>query len=946
MPDRRSPYEPHGPEGESTGPLPAGEAPEPVRDWTHDLREQLAGLRLEPAREAEIVEELSQHLDDRYEALRADGTSHAEARRLVIEELREPGVFAGRMQSLAQAQTLAAIAPGAPSGGLLNGLWQDLRYASRTLRQHPGFTATIVLTLGIGIAVNATVFTLVNAAVLRPFPFEQPDRVVQLGTGALPGGGVGMLSYPDLQEWQAETTTMERVGASRQSGMTIADEDQPAARLSGAYISWTMFPLLGVQPVIGRGFVEADDRAGAPPVAILGDETWRSRYGADPGVVGRTVRISGVPATVIGIMPPGFAYPDREQLWLPLAALPEAERTSRLVTLTTFGRLRQEVSIDQARAEFAGFVAARAERYPDGPSGRAGVEVPRFSGELMVTLGLLLGAVGFVLLIACANVANLLLARAAERTRDVTLRLALGASRWRIVRQLLVESLLLAAAGGLCGLVLGHVGVRLFFNLPPDLAAPYWVQFTMDRVVFGYVALLSAGSAIVCGLVPAWHAARTSLTAALHDAGRTTAGSRTRRRWTGAFVVAQVTLALVLLTGAAIMIQSVMRVVRHDVGIDTRGLMTATIDLQPAADTPERRLLLLDQLDERLASMPQVAAALASLAPLEAGVVRRGVRLDSRSDAPADTLPRASLVYVGPRYFEVIGASAPRGLPPLADALLDDNSVIVNERFARTFFPDEPVIGRRFQVTPGERWLTITGVVTDIRQHHIRYILEGPLPGWDPGMVIYRPYSALAENPSEFGNPLGIGNPLAGGALMTILARSASGPPSGPEAAASFVVDRVREVHPDLAVFGVSTLDDVLMRQLPAQRVIGPLFATFALVALLLATCGVYAVTAYAVSHRMRELGVRIALGADARRVWWAVTGTTLRQLAIGLVLGSAGAVAVSTVLPASLFGSEGLDPLLLAGIATVLVAAGLTASAVPARRALRVDPMTTLRAE
>jgi hypothetical protein len=382
------------------------------------------------------------------------------------------------------------------------------------------------------------------------------------------------------------------------------------------------------------------------------------------------------------------------------------------------------------------------------------------------------------------------------------------------------------------------------------------------------------------------------------------------------------------------MIQGVMRLVRHDVGIDTRGLMTATIDLQPAARTPDRRLLLLDQLDERLASMPQVSAALASHAPLGGAFVRR-VRLDTNAGAPADTLPRVSLVYVGPRYFDVTGASTRPGLPPLADALLDSDAVVVNERFAAKFFPGEPVIGRRFRVTPGERSLTIAGVVADIRQHHLRYLLEGA-PGWDPGAVIYRPYTALAENPSEMENRLDMG------AFMTILARSTS----GPEAAASLVVDRVRAVHPDVPVFGVSTLEDVLASQLSTQRLIGPLFAISALIALLLATCGVYAVTAYAVSHRMREIGVRIALGADARRVWWAVTSATLRQLAIGVVLGGAGAAAVSTVLPASLFGSEGLDPLLLASIAAVLVASGLTATAVPARRALRVDPMTTLRAE
>jgi predicted permease len=893
-------------------------------------------LRLEPAREAEIVEELSQHLDDRYEELRATGVSHAEARRRVVEELSERGTLTRRMQSLSQAQTPAQMAPGAPSGSLLSGLWHDLRYALRTLRQRPGVAATIVLTLGAGIAVNTTVFTLVNAAVLRPFPFEEPDRVVQIGMMLLPDG-VGTLSYPALLEWQAATTTMEEVGATRQSGMTLSGDGRSAARLAGAYISWTMFPLLGVQPAVGRGFVEADDRAGAPLVAILSNETWRTRYGADPNVVGRTVRISGLPATVIGVMPAGFEYPDREKLWLPLAALPEADRTSRLLTLTTFGRLRQGISIDQARAEFTGFVTAVAERDPGAYPGvvRAGLEAPGFGGELMVTLGLLLGAVGFVLLIACANVANLLLARAADRARDVTLRLALGASRWRIVRQLLVESLVLAAAGGLCGFVLGHAGIRLFLTLPPDMAPPYWVQFTMDRVVFGYLALVSAGSAIACGLVPAWHAARTSLTAALHDAGHTSTGSRTRRRWTGAFVVAQVTLALVLLAGAAILIQSVLRMVRHDVGIDARGLMTATIDLQPAAQTTDRRLLLLNQLDERLAAMPQVAAALASHAPLEGALVRR-IRLDAHADLPADRLPRASLVYVGPRYFDVTGASTTPGRPPLTNALLEGDGVIVNERFAATFFPDEPVIGQRFRVTPGERWLTITGVVGDIQQHHIRYIAEGPPRGWDPGAVIYRPYTALVENPSEMESRIDMG------AFMTILARSAS----GPDAAASLVADRVRQVHPDVPVFGVSTLDEVLTRQLATQRLIGPLFATFGLIALLLATCGVYAVTAYAVSHRMRELGVRVALGADARRVWWAVTGGTLRQLALGLVLGAAGAAAVSTVLPASLFGSEGLDPLLLAGVAAVLVAAGLTATAVPARRALRVDPVTTLRAE
>jgi putative ABC transport system permease protein len=374
-------------------------------DWTKDLRAHLAGLRLDAAREGEIVEELSQHLDDRSEELRAGGASEAEARRLALGELHEPGEFARRMQRLSQAHVPPPAPLGQPGAGVLDGLWHDLRYAARTLRQHPGFAATIVLTLGVGIAVNTTVFTLVNAAVLRPMPFVDHDRVVRLGIVNTSTGSVAGLSYAEFQDWQAATATFEQIGASADRGVSLSGDDRPAVSAAGAYVSWNTFPLLGVQPAAGRVFTEAEDRVGAPPVVVLGDEIWRTRYGADPSVVGRTVRVAGVPSTVIGVMPAGFGFPDNERLWLPLAALPDAERTSRSARfLDVYGRLRPDVTIQQATAELAGIAAALADRHPETNRGFG----PRVTSlgiapAMVATLTLLLGAVGSVLLIACPN---------------------------------------------------------------------------------------------------------------------------------------------------------------------------------------------------------------------------------------------------------------------------------------------------------------------------------------------------------------------------------------------------------------------------------------------------------------------------------------------------------------------------------------------------------------
>ena len=904
--------------------------PDPSKgSWTRELRARLAGLHLSPAREAEIVDELAQHLDDRCEELRAAGSSDTDARRLALAELSEGGGLADRMQALSQAHTPAPIVHGRSSAGWLRGFREDMRYAARIMKRQPWFAATIVVTLGLGIAVNNTVFTIVNAVVLRPQPFESADRIVQLNVRNVGNAQnpVSELSYPDFQEWQTARRTFEHIVATEERAVDVADEQRAPAVVRAAYVSWNTFKLIGHPPALGRDFTAADDRTGASPAVILGGTLWRAHFGADPAIVGKTIRVNGVPSTVIGVMPPEVGFPDRVEFWLPLVSLPEAERTSRSThILDGFGRLRPGVTIEQAATELDGITAALAERYPDTNRNTASFVTPfRIAPPIMAVLIALLGAVGFVLLIACANVANLLLARAADRSRDVTLRLALGASRWRIVRQLLVESVLLSAAGGLCGLALSYPAVQAFQNLPAEAAPPSWVQFTMDWRVFTYLVVLCAGSALVCGLVPAWQASRPNLVAMLNDATRGSAGSRTRQRWMSTFVVAQVALALVLLTGAALMMQNLIGLLRTDAGVDTSDLTQMSFDLRRRDYDRERRLLLLGQLEERLASGPGVQAALASAAPLDEALTRR-LQIEGQAVATPDTLPLVSMLRVGQRYFDVVGAPVIAGRALAADDVRQpDDNVVINERFARMHFPDGAAVGKRILlIEPNAslntardvRWMTIVGVVGNVRQRLL------PSGEFDP--VVYTSY---ATDPPQ---------------TMQVLARASA----GPTAAAAFVDAELRALDPDVPLLPVSTVDEALARRLWPQRLFGSMFAIFASIAMLLATCGLYAVTSYAVSRRTREIGVRVALGADSRKVWWAVTGTTLRQLSIGVVIGTAGAAAIAAVLPAFLVGSGGGNCLVLAGVVTLLVAAGITASTVPARRAMRLDPTAALQSE
>ena len=502
------------------------------------------------------------------------------------------------------------------------------------MRRQPGFAATIVVTLAVGIAVNTTVFTIVNAAVLRPMPFKDADRLVNLsvanvGNAQNPNAGV---SYLDFQDWQTPPNARSRRSlATAERTAAISGDERPAARVNAAYVSWNTFSMIGQPPALGRDFTDTDDREGGHR-----SSSWATACGARAMAPIR--RSSERRFASAACRRRSSASCHRN------SASPTAQtcgcrwwrcrRTSghREVHAgwTSSGRLRPGVTIEQATTELSGITASLATRYPDTNRNTAPIVEPfAMSGPLVGALLALLGAVGFVQLIACANVANLMLARAADRSRDITLRMALGASRWRIRRQLLVESLVLASAGGVCGLALSYPGIQVFRNLPANSAPPYWVQFTMDGMVFSYFAALCVGSALVCGLVPAWHASRTSLAATLNDAGRGSAGSRSRRRWTGAFVVAQVAAALVLLTGAAMMMQNLISLVRTDVGVDSRSLMQMAFELRRSDDTPERRLLFLGQLEDVLPRTRVSVRLWRAMRPVVGARVRR-LRIDGR----------------------------------------------------------------------------------------------------------------------------------------------------------------------------------------------------------------------------------------------------------------------------------------------------------------------------
>jgi putative ABC transport system permease protein len=888
-----------------------------LREWVHRVLGTLRPRR----RDRELEEELRLHLELATRDARRRGQTAGDA------------VRAARIRAGGVSQAMDALRDqrGLPS---IDALVRDLRFGARMLTKDRWITLAAVVALAVGIAANNTVFTIVNALLLRDLPFDEPDRVVAIGARA---GNARTLnagvSYADFQDWRAAVQTFDGLGAMRETTMNIGEDRVAPERFVGSYISANALGLVGQRPILGRDFVPDDDRRGAVPVVILGHSVWRNRYGSGPDVLGRTIRVNGVPSVVIGVMPEGFSFPTRSRLWQPLSLLPDRMLASRDARdLSAFGRLAPDITIEQAAADLQGIAGTLAQQYPETNRDVAPIVAPYRERSVGArgrsTLPVLMGVVAVVLLMACANVANLLLARAAVRSHEISVRMAIGAGRIQIIRQLLIESLLLAALAGAAGWGLSLTAIRAISSALSgnEIGLPYWISFTVDGRVFAFSAGVCLATALLFGLVPALQTSRPGIANILGEAGRATAGTGRSRRWAHGLVVFQLALTPILLTGGGLMMRSIVAQYEMDPGVETGRVMWARVDL-PDSKYPatEDRVRFYQQLDERLERVPGLVAALASNAPFGGGAARNLWR-DDEVAGREPRRPRVLMVTTGPRYFDAFRRRIVRGSElPLLEAGNAGSSVLLNEWLAAAVFPGEDPIGRRIRLTPlsgkpsGPEWFTIAGIAPDIRQSSTE-----DASGRDG--VVYVSYGT---------NPL----PRA-----SIVARSDADAP----AVATVLREQVLAIDPDLPLFEVMTLDDLLAGsdERVGLRVFGTMFVVFAFVALLLATVGLYAVTAHAAAQRTREIGVRVALGAQAAHIWWLVTRSAAWQLGIGLSIGMAGAAGTGQFLRSVLVGTSAIDPVTLLAVAGLLAVVGLSACLLPARRALRLDPAAVLRSE
>jgi predicted permease len=814
------------------------------------------------------------------------------------------------------------------------GLWQDWQFALRLFVKDKWFTLVATLALAFGIGVNATVFTFVNAVLIRSLPFDDPARIMAVSSiDPVRNRNMGV-SYRDAEEW-SRAKSFSTVAVMTGTTANVSDEGRAPERYSGLYTSAATFRLIGQSPVIGRDFVADDDRPGATPVVLLGSSIFKNRYGADPAVIGRTIRVNEIPAVVIGVMPEGFRFPNNADLWMPLSVQPglrEQQRTSRFHQM--IGRLAPGASREQAQAELDAIAQRLTTEYPDTNKDIHAV-VQSYSDrvnptQIRTVFLSLMGAVAFVLLIACANVANLLLARASNRAREISVRVSLGASRGRIIRQLLIESLLLAVIAGILGFGIAVVGVRLFDIATTDVGRPYWIQFTMDASVFAYLAIICIVTAVAFGLAPALHVARTDVNEILKEGGRSGSGGARLRRWTGVLVVGELALTLALLAGAAFMLRNFLTMYRLDLGIETSHLLTMALTLPDAKyQALEQRLAFYDQLQERLTSR-FTSVSVATNGPMQGGLARR-FEIVGRDRAQGQELPTVTVLGVDPRYFATVGVRVLRGRAfNASDGAAGQEHAIINARLAQLHFGDREPLGQQIVLSldpstgepppgiPYSQTVTVVGVVPNIRQRG----LDQP----DPDPIAYLPFRM---------QPRG---------FMTLLARA----DGNPHELTPAVREEMRAIDPDLPVFNIRTIDESLARERWPFRVFGTLFGIFAAGALLLSAIGLYAVTAYSVRQRTQEIGIRTALGAQSGQVMWLFVRRAFFHLAIGLTLGVAGAVGVGSVFEAGniLLQINGRDPLTIGSIALLLTVVAVAASVWPARQATRMDPLVALRRE
>jgi putative ABC transport system permease protein len=806
----------------------------------------------------------------------------------------------------------------------LGTLLHDLRFALRLLIRDRWFTAAVVVALALSVGVNTTVFTVINGWNLRDLPVDEPGRLMHLGTRDAQGRVRGV-SYLDFLDWRDGLRAFTSLAAYADTSINLGVEGQPADRLAGCFMSANGFSALRERPIVGRDFQPEDDRPGAAPVIIIGHAVWAERFGADASAIGRTIRVNGAPATIVGVMPPGFMFPYLAEIWQPIAQMPDLAAQPRDArAIGVFGRLADGVTLAEARAELSAFGTALAAQFPATNQGVQGT-VTKFTEQYFgsITDGpplVLMVAVGFVLLIACANAANLLLARAASRAPEMSLRRALGASQGRIVRQLFVESLLLAALAGVFGLLVAWPLTRAIAAETADFGLPYWARITFDGRVFGFVAAMCVATALVFGLAPAWKLSRAGTAERLRDAARTTSEGPRLRRWMSGLLVGEIALSVILLASAGLLIRSARALYSADQAIGVSNVLTARLSLPPGQyRSPQERIAFYEQLELRLASIPSMSSAAIGTALPFFGATRFDVALDSDLDPAAAGTRSAQTLAIGSRYFETLGVSLQRGRPfDARDGLPGQETVIVNERFVTAYLPGHDAIGRRIRLIDSgsartsSSPLTIVGIAPTVRH----------APATEARPVVYLPWRARPA------------------ATMQVMMRSRG----NTAASVSLVREEVRALDADVPLYNISTLERLSQQSRWTQRAVSSLLGLFASIATLLSAMGLYAVTRYSISRRTSEIGIRMALGAQRLQVAWLFLRGTLVHVGLGLTIGVAGGVAMGQVLRGVLVQTNALDPVTFASVVVLLAVVAVVACLAPTWRASALDPAVALR--
>jgi predicted permease len=881
--------------------------------WWHEFIYVVRQLNRRRA-EDELDEEIRAHLELETEQNIEAGMSPEEARCAALR------TFGSVTLSKEESRSMWGFRP-------LETLWQDVRFGLRMLWKSPSFTIVAIVALALGIGANTAIFSVVNTVLLRPLPYKEPERLVMVWEDASKHG------YPrdtpaaaNYIDWREQNQVFEGMAAIADQSFNLTGVGEPE-RIDGRRVSGNLFALLGVEPQLGRAFSAEEDQPGAERVVIMSHGLWQRRFGSDPNITGKLLTLNGESYRVIGVMPSHFRFPSREvDLWVPIAFTQQEAASRGRHYLQVVARLKPGVSLQQAQAEMNGIATRLQQQYPD-QNADLGAAVTllheHVAGDIKPALLILLGAVGFVLLIACANVANLLLARSAVRQKEIAVRVALGASRGRLIRQFLTESILLAAMGGIVGLCLALWGVNLLKAFIPETISQAR-EIAIDARVLGFTLLVSLLTGLVFGLAPATQTSSFNLNETLKEGGRDYAAGSRGNRVRSLLVIAEVAISLILLIGAGLLINSFLRLRNVDPGFSTNNLLTMSIVLpQQKYSDQARRSAFYTELVSRIESIPGVkSAAVTNWIPLVRQGDSIGFSIEGRPDPGAGKRPSVVTRVVHPHYFRTMGIQLLRGREFNDQDRVESPAVaIISETMARRYFAGEDPIGKR--LTPAnpssaepDDWITVIGVAKDVRQFEL---VADPKPQMYLSYVqagFFAPRHLVVSTNVE------------------------------PMSLVATVRKAVWDIDKEQPVSNISTMDAVLSESVAQQRFSMLLLGIFAVLALVLAAVGIYGVMSYSVAQRKHEIGIRMALGAQSRDVLKMVVGQGLKLVLIGVGVGLVAAFVLTRVMASLLFGISATDPMTFIIISLVLISVAVLASYIPARRATKVDPMVALRYE